>query len=160
MRRHGAKVNRRSRSGCRYRSKNTSRGAPSYSGAGPITLLAKYGKPYFRNPVRKFISSILAVLVLVLSCVPCSDATGSPVSTQMPEALEQAAGGHHDDHDHGVELCTPFCTCACCASTALPVFHSLELKPVPPTAERVFAVYLPHPPTEVFLPIWQPPQLV
>jgi hypothetical protein len=75
------------------------------------------------------------------------------------EITGSPAGPHKDAHNHGADLCTPFCTCACCAATCIPVYHHIELQTALLFAEQAFAAYLPAAAPEVCLPIWQPPRL-
>jgi len=110
--------------------------------------------------VRKFISSILAILVLVLSCLPCSDVDALPLSDNTATAISAAPLQDCSGHHAACDLCSPFCACFCCAATALPIAHNMALQPFLPIAQCAFAAYLPTQLAEVFIPIWQPPQLV
>jgi hypothetical protein len=110
----------------------------------------------------KFFCSILAIIMLVLSCIPCSDAEGlameqTSVSTTAPPPTEQPGKTGQDHKD----LCSPFCQCSCCAvAYALPVSFVPEVVVKIAITEKVFASYLQQQPVGIALPIWQPPQLV
>lgn len=113
----------------------------------------------FAATVRKFISSLLAMLVLLLSCLPCNDADALPSSgdrnTSISAAPVQDCSGHHSDCD----LCSPFCACFCCAATALPVSLNITALPLLPEEPGPLTAYLPASLSEVLIPIWQPPQI-
>ncbi len=55
--------------------------------------------------------------MLALSLVPCSDGMDF-IHVDCNDSTEQVSDSHnHSDHDHE-DLCTPFCVCSCCGSTA------------------------------------------
>jgi hypothetical protein len=106
-------------------------------------------------PLRRFISSILAFLVLVSVFFPCSDSNVVPAG--KAETFITAAndcGSHHAE-----DACSPFCTCTCCAGFILSTPEVLALRPVLLFPKRVFADYLPDAINKIALPVWQPPQL-
>ncbi len=60
---------------------------------------------------------ILGFFLLYLSCLPCGDSKECNAKTPV----EISAADNHQDHNHAAEICTPFCTCSCCAAS---LFHS------------------------------------
>ena len=102
----------------------------------------------------KFFAFIMAIIVLVLSSMPCTDvfALTSGKATMEITKSPASSGGRSDS-------CSPFCQCACCAGFS--VYHSLNLFPViiPITINLHYYSYLPSEIIQVSLPIWQPPQL-
>lgn len=109
----------------------------------------------------RLLSFILAVVVLVLSCLPCSDtslciAAGQSSDVSISAPCEQHQPTHHDD------CCSPFCQCSCCAGISMPVTLQVQepASPQPVYITRQFIDYKQSVTPEVFLPIWQPPQLV
>lgn len=113
----------------------------------------------FGNQMR-FTAFILAILVLILSCIPCADMDGIPlVSSSTHLTAKSNLPSQQDNHKDG-DLCSPFCHCACCAGfsiiynpVAIPQRIQIALRPV--YTEFVSADVI-----EISLPIWQPPQLV
>ena len=102
---------------------------------------------------------ILAILVLILSCLPCADIA---IEQQFASHSTEVAGAHghsHEDHKDGIDLCSPLCHCACCAGfSILYRLNTIPLKHV--SVERpVYTEYLGASLIDISLPIWQPPQL-
>ena len=62
----------------------------------------------------KFLASILAIYIIVLTISPCCDALISS-SVNKVESIQKAADYPHNGIDH----CSPFCSCNCCASPIL-----------------------------------------
>ncbi|MEO6732271.1 MAG: DUF6660 family protein [Ferruginibacter sp.] len=102
----------------------------------------------------KFLGHIFALYLLALSCVPCGD---------RDEAKDKAiqnisATTNHQPHQQGNEVCTPFCTCACCAASAFfqPTVSfkipKLVFKTVIINYETSFQSY-------DFHSVWEPPKI-
>ena len=72
--------------------------------------------------VKKILANVLWVYLLTLLVLPCNDTCGSDSHVQ-PITLEQAQDHHEEENN----LCTPFCTCSCCATPVL-VGHLQELE--------------------------------
>ena len=96
---------------------------------------------------------ILAILVLVLSCVPCKDTSFASKGDYAKHLTKTAP----DDDAHD-DSCSPFCHCSCCASVSIQHQVTALQEPLPS-----FAVL--HTPRyvasirEVSIPVWQPPKL-
>lgn len=96
----------------------------------------------------RWFCAILALYVFALSVQPCSDAN----KDGHEQCSVQTEG---EQHEH-MDLCSPFCTCTCCAGiTLLKVDH---FQRVLPTRTLVYtegtATVLSMP----RIPVWQPPQ--
>ncbi len=98
---------------------------------------------------------LLAVMVLILSCLPCRD---------NDMAMAEGANIHlavNDEHGKGAhqDLCPPFCTCSCCSVAS--VFHPAAIEAARPEAPalRYSDAYL-GAVISISLPVWQPPQLL
>ncbi|MBL7713497.1 MAG: hypothetical protein JNL13_13580 [Chitinophagaceae bacterium] len=107
----------------------------------------------------KLLCSILAFMLLALSCIPCADAGDIAV-----QPVAATADGRHSDketgsgHEHR-DLCSPFCQCSCCAlAYALPQAAAPEFSLRLAQPRTPFASYLQQKPTGIALPVWQPPQ--
>ena len=59
-------------------------------------------------------SIILAIYILVLALMPCSDKLEFCNGSEVSHSILDPHG--HDHHDHEGDECTPFCACACCGS--------------------------------------------
>ena len=109
----------------------------------------------------KIIALILALLIQVVTCIPCGDAiecNNVSVNTVANENQKH----QHDTHNHEVETCSPFCACGCCATIAgFLIFDAVNVE---------FATKLEVQPQYLIgafqfisfedQSIWQPPQLV
>lgn len=103
----------------------------------------------------------MAVLVLLLCCIPCSDAVACVIG-QQHEVLHkgQTPESRHNRSEHG-DICSPFCQCACCAIACALPFSGQHASPAcsPPGATAYASLIAPAP-TDRPIPVWQPPQLV
>jgi len=115
----------------------------------------------------KTLASILAMFLLGLSLVPCSDtAVSALLSNTNPiqfhvSTSEHDHGSDADDTEH-VDFCSPFCSCSCCGLHIVStgevvhssmIFYHLEFD------QDSFAYTSPI--YFGFLKnVWQPPQLV
>ena len=110
----------------------------------------------------KVTAFILAVLVLVLSCIPCADISAE---LQLASSLSKVAGeepGHsHEEHQDCIDLCSPLCHCACCAGFSI-IYRLNSIPQQQAVAERPVYTekYITAALIDISLPIWQPPQLV
>lgn len=102
----------------------------------------------------RLIAFIMAVLVLVLSCMPCSDtnAAHTKESTSI-QAMHTSnpVGGQMDD-------CSPFCQCNCCAGVAMQSFPNNIALSVPETY-IIHSGFYNASISRIAIPIWQPPKL-
>jgi hypothetical protein len=101
----------------------------------------------------KMFAFAMAIIVLVLSIMPCADAKAVTKGIKTELKQDRLGGDSHNDN------CSPFCQCACCAGFSInhkvPGFTSITAfvsKPKSP--------YLPSNIFKIALPIWQPPQLI
>ena len=96
----------------------------------------------------RWLSAILAIYVFALSVHTCSD--GKAQGHELC-SLEQTNDAHDD-----MDVCSPFCTCTCCAGVTL--LKVDRFQQVVPMHTLVYsegtATVLSMPRT----PVWQPPQ--
>ncbi len=102
----------------------------------------------------KFFALIFTFYMLGLACLPCSDIDECITKT------DTTITNHSNQHGHNkvVKHCSPFCICACCATSI--VFHKI----VNYTTHKVTIISVKYP----FYPnfylthstsnIWQPPK--
>lgn len=55
---------------------------------------------------------LFSLLILTLSVLPCND----KIECNDNAKTEITKQDNHDNHNHNAELCSPFCTCACCGA--------------------------------------------
>lgn len=72
--------------------------------------------------------------------------------------MSAAAQNQPEDHHRDADACSPFCTCACCASVNFKALHSPDTK-IPLGLNSKNAIVIPSEIVDISLPIWQPPQL-
>lgn len=103
----------------------------------------------------KFWTIILAFFLLGLITKPCVDGTlpNSHSNTELSE--------NKDSHTHAADLCSPFCSCACCGVQMVhqPIFVSIDLKRAEDNFEKPSILYRSTLHSSYFGSIWQPPQL-
>ncbi|HTN47225.1 MAG TPA: DUF6660 family protein [Flavipsychrobacter sp.] len=108
----------------------------------------------------KLLCSILAVMILVLSCIPCTDTEGFTIQRGDVAAVQKADVNPDQSSEHQ-DLCSPFCQCACCAiAFALPIPAIPQVSFRVSVPEQLFASYLQQKPVGIAVPVWQPPRLV
>lgn len=103
----------------------------------------------------KISAFILSVIVLILSCMPCTDgakAMGNPYV--KVEAAKTSDPHNNSQRDH----CTPFCQCACCAAFSIvqPITKLILIKP---KVQKSYSSFYSSSVKGISLPVWQPPQL-
>ncbi|MGB3115728.1 MAG: DUF6660 family protein [Ferruginibacter sp.] len=59
---------------------------------------------------------LFSFFMLFISCMPCGD---SMECNSHPEQ-KISSSADHQNHNHGVEACSPFCSCSCCAVSIVP----------------------------------------
>ncbi len=106
--------------------------------------------------MKVVIAYLLAFYVLALSCIPCQDEAEPLPDSSNPIAVVSGAG---DGHQEAIDLCSPFCICACCASVtisqtiaALP--ENAVSRLIPPAGFSYLQILSAGDMTG----IWQPPQ--
>ena len=100
-----------------------------------------------------FFALLFSFYMLTLSCFRCGD------SEQCNAGDKQEISSAPGDHEHEREGCTPFCSCACCASTGFcPVINTPNYIAFTPAQVIFFGQtgdfdsYNAH-------AVWQPPRL-
>ncbi|GBL35485.1 hypothetical protein EMGBS15_10800 [Filimonas sp.] len=100
---------------------------------------------------------LLAFYILVLSVIPCSDEGECDTVSFSTEQWQQQS---HENHEHHKELCSPFCTCACCgisiAYTVVPFF--MPVRKIDKVLERIIPFSPESYSKEISSIIWQPPR--
>ena len=106
------------------------------------------------HPMRLF-AFFMALVVLVLSILPCADSafaiSHGTAKVELSKAAQPQDSPQQDD-------CSPFCHCSCCASYSVVKLYSIQAA-VPVFRSETESDYLPAGLIEVAIPIWQPPQL-
>jgi hypothetical protein len=99
---------------------------------------------------------ILAVYMLSLSLVPCSDKENDICSVSAADIATHSDTSHTEDHE---DTCTPFCTCSCCGSgVAFISFEGFTIaEPISsvspnPVFDQIAVTTFNH-------SIWQPPKI-
>jgi hypothetical protein len=103
----------------------------------------------------KIFAFFMAVLVLVLSVMPCADGASAAKGSKITAVTLKK---YISNPETGDDKCSPFCQCACCAGFSIshPV-TSIDFVPAYFTTQ--FFGYPSNNLTGIALPIWQPPQL-
>ncbi|MDZ4709616.1 MAG: DUF6660 family protein [Saprospiraceae bacterium] len=102
----------------------------------------------------RIFSLLMSAYLMVLCAIPCGDSRecGENEQEQLYSAQE------HEQHDHPMEICTPFCYCACCAASVIfqqivNTFPPIPFFRQPPIAYKI-RLYSGDSPA-----FWQPPRL-
>ncbi len=101
-------------------------------------------------------ASILALLIIILSCLPCADIDAMPTSKPITEKVQVPAQDHkHNEKD----LCSPFCHCSCCSTYSVVNVPIHLPEKVEFSITPIYTSILSDEVIEISLPIWQPPRL-
>ncbi|MGK0364449.1 MAG: hypothetical protein ACI85O_001506 [Saprospiraceae bacterium] len=110
----------------------------------------------------KTTAHILAIYLLLLSLIPCSDGGGGMVELiqHFFKVELHAHSGHDEDSGScGDDFCSPFCVCNCCSiAIDFPAEASLNIKEYTPSPTTQPS-FIPHE-VRIIYPtnIWQPPR--
>lgn len=104
----------------------------------------------------KYLTFIMAFLILGLSCLPCADnAYTMNAGKAKSEMIKKASTENETDHN---DDCSPFCNCTCCAGFS--INHSIaSISSIVVFSSNRFSSYLPANISEVSFPVWQPPKI-
>lgn len=102
----------------------------------------------------KFLAFIMAIMVLVMSVMPCADD-----ATAMCKAKTEFKEASHQQGNPTSKVCSPFCQCSCCFGFTISHFPS-SIPVISGTVNKQISSFLPSEVIDITLPVWQPPQLV
>ena len=101
---------------------------------------------------------ILAIYTLLLSCIPCQDEM--IVSMDQTDNVTIVDTNQNVNDQHALDLCSPFCICACCSGITLQ--HTVSSLPILTffafPEEKTFA-YIQRTDSGDLTSIWQPPRI-
>ena len=101
----------------------------------------------------RIFTTILAFLMLSLSCIPCADSIVANIS-----AGEKLVAQHGMNDLQHKDDCSPLCTCSCCGPVTFVSVHPFVDYPL--THGTVsYGCYIASHIQDILLPVWQPPQL-
>ena len=107
----------------------------------------------------KFLSYILSIYLVILSCLPCADVEATSF-THTSSKIDT----NHENHSHDKEndACSPFCVCNCCGQSVLSYVPAIVFNFHTPTVEiqTLNSIYKSNLYSNFFGSIWQPPQIV
>ncbi len=101
----------------------------------------------------KYFACILSFYILALTAVPCAD---KPLCEVMQK--KDITGNPGENHEHGNDSCSPFCTCNCCTSPRIQEDFTIDFR-VFTISEKIYFVYTPDFIPEYTSSIWQPPKI-
>jgi hypothetical protein len=106
----------------------------------------------------RFFAFMLAVIVLVLSCMPCADAAGECIGSAQTTTVAQSLI-HNGGIDACNDNCSPFCSCSCCAGFTISNHQVIIPKMLIFQFKPAYNTYLFAEIVEISFPVWQPPQI-
>ena len=65
----------------------------------------------------KLFCYIFSLYFLALSCLPCTDNEHETLPPQYQTEIVVENEHDHENHSHCNDICSPFCSCACCGMT-------------------------------------------
>lgn len=112
------------------------------------------------QPVRH-VSALLAMYILLLTAVPCSD-LGAQTDARAGDELAQVHGEDSGDEPHeGHDECSAFCACACCGVSM--VEPGTAFRATPPRRLEISRANPSLPPARLLGILgaapWQPPRV-
>jgi hypothetical protein len=102
----------------------------------------------------------MAMYILLLSVVPCSDIHNDCINNSSQLQLTQTQ--NHNQHEDHTDHCSPFCMCSCCGSTLQCISISvIKIKnPFEVHISKEGIKYSLNAISNFYGSIWQPPKLV
>jgi hypothetical protein len=103
--------------------------------------------------MRKAISILLSIYVLLLTAAPCvdHDEAGLPSDVSVIRTIDLTA------HDADQDCCSPFCICSCCGIAAdIPVIFTIAENIIRPHLQT--SVYISRLTTGISISVWEPPK--
>ncbi len=99
----------------------------------------------------KFLTVILSIYVMILTFMPCAD-------TQIADAdchstVQQDQGGEHSED---IEICSPFCFCACCQTLTQTSIYTIAMINIP--SVKITTPLLVQNEIESSISFWRPPK--
>jgi hypothetical protein len=102
----------------------------------------------------KLVAIILSLITFTLSAIPCDD--NATVNSEQSTSISQDSS--HTNHS-GYDLCSPFCSCVCCATIVLePIIYQSILNSEIPVKE-LNTIYIVSFSNKFLSLIYQPPQV-
>lgn len=122
----------------------------------PIFLTQNFNAPIIFASM-KIVAFLMAFYILALSLMPCSDMHNECKDSKAKTEISQNHNHNQDQDDH----CSPFCTCACCATffTAFSITPINLQKTVAFATDKKVAIHNFSLPSNHFGNIWQPPKV-
>lgn len=100
---------------------------------------------------------MFGIYFLFLAVLPCSDRHHN----FQNEMIKKEISHHHDHDSDNIDLCSPFCVCACC-SISIAFLHNffacLPLKPLLLSKEK-YLIFTNNITSVLRGDIWQPPRI-
>lgn len=103
----------------------------------------------------KIFAFIMALTVLALSVLPCTDA--SEVFDNTTKSAISKSDNQHSPNES--DDCSPFCSCSCCAASATYHVQAVNYLHKPLNQEKQYAGFKPSFYSEISFSIWQPPKI-
>lgn len=102
----------------------------------------------------RLIGFVIAIVVLGLSCMPCSDTNTASAKVKVAMQVMDTSTPLGDKTND----CSPFCQCNCCAGFPLQVLSNTILLTVPEMHITHCDFYIASI-SRIAIPIWQPPKI-
>ena len=105
--------------------------------------------------MMKIFTYLFAVYILALTTLPCVD---KPEELVMQKSeFTKSTTTHH--HQSDIDLCSPFCTCNCCASPVIQPDLAISFESFPILLQSIHTEYVSGFISYPSASIWQPPRL-
>jgi len=101
--------------------------------------------------IKRIIAGLLAAYMLLLLALPCHD---NCKEKSCANTVEQSNNAPQNETD----ICSPFCFCACCATSAI-VHPQSDCSVLNFTVNTIFFDSRPNFISEYIYSIWQPPKI-
>jgi hypothetical protein len=102
---------------------------------------------------KKITAGLLAIYMLTLVFMPCKDTCDSQ-QHHVITTIESAQEHHEAEND----ICSPFCTCNCCASFVV-IANVVAITTFFPSIDKGFSIYDTPFYSSIIADHWQPPKL-
>lgn len=120
-----------------------------------ITILSHCILFYICN-VMRISTFIMAIMVLILSCIPCAEVEAFGGQNESETLLIKKSDTQNLPINS--DTCSPFCTCSCCLGFSIAATISPSFNLMYTCRQKIYTPYYPQVISSISLSIWQPPQ--
>lgn len=104
----------------------------------------------------RFFTFIMAIMVLVLSCIPCAEAEA--IASKNESKTLHIKKSDTQNLPFTSDICSPFCSCSSCLGFPITTTVSPSFSLLYTFGQKIYNAFYPQVISSISLSIWQPPK--